>query len=79
MFITQENWPDDPAIQKFFGFKLNPDDGGLNVQMIDDNTVPIKVPDPEMIDKYDYKHWIWSRHTLKFSWGNNGHLLLEVI
>ena len=49
------------------------------VEKIDDNTMTIKIPDTEITDKYDYKHWIWSSHTLKFSWNNTGHLLLEVI
>ena len=77
--IIQEQWPDDVTKAVFFGFRLNPDDGGLVVEKIDDNTMTIKIPDPEMIDKYDYKHWLWSSKTLKFSWNNKGHLLLEVI
>lgn len=78
--LVQETLPDDITKSVFFGFRLNPDDGGLVVEKIDDNTMTIQIPDDtEIIDKYDYKHWIWSSHTLKFSWNNSGHLLLEVI
>lgn len=77
--LVQETFPDDISKSVFFGFRLNPDDGGLVVEKIDDSTMTITIPNPEMIDKYDYKHWIWSSHTLKFSWNNTGHLLLEVI
>lgn len=77
--ILQEDWPDDITKNVFFGFRLNPDDGGLVIEKIDDNTMTIKVPDPTITDKYDYKHWIWTTHTLKYSWNNKGHLLLEVI
>lgn len=77
--LVQETFPDDISKSIFFGFRLNPDDGGLIVEKIDDSSMTITIPDPEMIDKYDYKHWIWSSHTLKFSWNNKGHLLLEVI
>jgi len=41
--LVQEEWPDDIAKSIFFGFRLNPDDGGLVVEKIDDNTMTIKV------------------------------------
>jgi hypothetical protein len=65
----------------FYGFQLNPDDGGLVIDMIDDGTKVIKLPNlqDDIIDKYAYKHWVWSDHLLQFQWGDNGHLQVKII
>lgn len=61
----------------FYGFRLNPDDGGLTVELINDGSA-IVLPQDEIIDKYDYKQWIWSEDTLDFQW-DKGHLQLKVL
>lgn len=62
----------------FYGFRLNPDDGGLNVEVLDGDT-PVSLPQEGIIDKYDYKQWIWSKDTIQFYWGDKGHLLMRLV
>lgn len=71
----------DIANKTFYGFRLNPDDGGLVVAMIDDDSMPIDLPNLQdgIIDKYAYKHWVWSDHLLQFQWSDNGHLRVKII
>lgn len=68
----------DLADKTFYGFRLNPDDGGLNIEIINDGSV-VSLPQEGITDKYDYKQWFWSRNTVRFSWGNNGHLIAEFV
>jgi len=68
----------DLADKVFHGFRLNPDDGNLNVEIIDGDT-PISLPQDNIIDKYDYSHWLWTKDTIQYYWGNNGHLLMRMI
>lgn len=71
----------DIANKTFYGFRLNPDNGGLDVEMIDDDTMPIQLPNLQdgIINKYSYKHWVWSQNSLQFQWGNNGHLQVKIV
>jgi hypothetical protein len=68
----------DLADKTFYGFRFNPDTGGLEVEVINDGS-PVALPDEGIIDKYDYRQWVWSRDTLKFQWGNNGHLQVKFL
>jgi len=68
----------DLADKTFYGFRLNPDDGGLNVEVINDGVTAVVLPQESVIDKYDYKHWVWSANTLRFQW-DNGHLQVKII
>lgn len=63
----------DLADKTFYGFRLNPDDGNLNVEIINDGS-PVVMPQDTVVDKYDYKQFLWTRDTLRFQWGPNGHL-----
>ena len=67
----------DLADKVFYGFRLNPDDGGLVIEVLDGDT-PISLPQDTIIDKYDYKQWVWSKDTIQFEW-NEGHLLMRLI
>jgi len=67
----------DLADKVFYGFRLNPDDGGLVVEVLDGDT-PVSLPQETIIDKYDYKQWVWSKDTIQFEW-NKGHLLMRLI
>lgn len=71
----------DIANKTFYGFRLNPDNGGLDVEMIDDGTQAITLPNLQdgIIDKYAYKHWVWSQNMLQFQWGDSGHLQVKII
>ena len=62
----------------FYGFRLDPDTGNLNVEILDGDT-PVSLPQDGTIDKYDYKQWVWSKDTIQFEWGSNGHLLMRLI
>jgi len=71
----------DLANKTFYGFRLNPDDGGLDVEIIDDDTQAVTLPNlqDEIIDKYAYKHWVWSQNALQFQWSSNGHLQVKIV
>jgi hypothetical protein len=68
----------DLADKTFYGFRFNPDTGNLEIEIINDES-PVVLPDEGIIDKYDYRQWVWSRDTLKFQWGNNGHLQVKFL
>ena len=65
------------ADKTFYGFKLKTT-GDLNVDVINDGTTPVRLPDENIIDPEDYKQWFWSNATVTFR-GDNGHLLMEMI
>ena len=65
------------ADKTFYGFKLKTT-GDLNVDVINDGTTPVRLPDENIIDPEDYKQWCWSKATVTFRW-DNGHLLMEMI
>jgi hypothetical protein len=71
----------DLADKTFYGFRLNPDNGGLEVNMIDDDSEAVELPNlqDEIIDKYAYKHWVWSQNALQFQWSTNGHLQVKIV
>lgn len=62
----------------FYGFRLDPDTGNLTIEILDGDT-PVSLPQDGVIDKYDYKQWVWSKDTIQFEWGNQGHLLMRLI
>ena len=68
----------DLANKVFYGFRLDPDTGNLNIEVLDGDT-PVSLPQDGVSDKYDYKQWVWSRDTIQFEWGNKGHLLMRLI
>lgn len=63
----------DLADKTFYGFRFNPDDGGLVIEVINDGS-PVVLPQDTVIDKYDYRQWFWTRDTVQFQWAPNGHL-----
>lgn len=68
----------DLADKTFYGFRLNPDNGGLNIEVINDGS-PVALPQTGVIDKYDYKQWFWTRDTVQFQFDNKGHLLMRLV
>lgn len=68
----------DLANKTFYGFRLNPDTGQLTVEIINDGTSAVILPQDGIIDKYDYKQWVWTQNTLDFKW-DNGHLQVKMI
>ncbi|MDB9857770.1 hypothetical protein OAC63_05220 [Amylibacter sp.] len=62
----------------FYGFKLNKE-GDLNVEIINDGTTIVRLPEDDIIDDNDYKQWFWSSDTLDFYFDGNGHLIMKMI
>ncbi len=62
----------------FYGFRLNPDNGNLDIEILDGDTA-VSLPQDNIIDKYDYKQWFWTKDTVRFEWGTGGHLLMRLI
>ena len=70
----------DLADKTFYGFRLNLDTGHLNVEVITPTDGdPVVLPQDGLFDKADYRQWVWSRDTLRFQWGNNGHLQVKFL
>lgn len=67
------------ADKTFHGFRLDPNTSDLNVEIINDGTTVVSIPDNNTTDPTAYKHWFWSADTITFRWGDNGHLLMEMI
>lgn len=63
----------------FHGFRLTHVDGNLSIDIIDDGTTVVELPQDDIIDPNAYKHWFWSASTISYRWGNNGHLLMEML
>lgn len=68
----------DLADKVFYGFRLTPDNGNLDIEVLDGD-VPVSLPVPYIIDKNDYKQWFWSKDTVQFYWGAGGHLLMRLV
>jgi hypothetical protein len=62
----------------FHGFRLDPNTGNLTVEILDGDT-PVSLPQDNIIDPLDYKQWLWTKDTLQFYWGNQGHLLMRML
>jgi len=70
----------DLSDKTLYGFRLDPDTGNLNVEITDPNDgAVISLPQDGVIDKYDLKQWVWTRDTLRFQWGNKGHLQVKFV
>ncbi len=68
----------DLANKTFYGFRLDADSGNLNIEIINDGSL-VALPQDNIIDKNDYKQWVWTQDTLQFQWGNNGHLQVKIV
>ena len=67
------------ADKTFFGFRYNHVTGKLTVEKLSDGDV-VSLPNPEIVNANDYKHWVWTKSNLSFSWNSSRktHLLVEV-
>jgi hypothetical protein len=79
----QDGFPENGNVsdKTFYGFKLSGETGNLDLQIIDDDSVAIKLPDlqDDIVDKDDYKHWVWSQNSLQFQWTDDGHLQVKIV
>jgi hypothetical protein len=65
----------------FYGFHLN-DQGDCTIDVINDGTTVVKIPDQdtEILDPEAYKHWFWSSDNIDFEFDNsNGHLIMKML
>lgn len=65
------------ADSTFHGFKLDAKTGNLTIDVIDDDSVPVKLPQEGIIDPDDYKASFWTRDTIKYSFDPKGHLIAK--
>lgn len=69
----------DLSDKTFYGFRLDPDTGNLNIEIINDGS-PVEIPQDDIIDKYDYRQYFWSQNTVRFQFNDqNGHLLVKFL
>lgn len=66
------------ADKTFYGFKLDKD-GDLTIDIINDGTTVVELPEDDIIDDDDYKHWFWSSDTITFYFDAKGHLIMKMI
>lgn len=69
----------DIVDKAFYGFKLNLKTGHLDIEVINDSITPVVLPEEELVNAEDYRHWLWSNDTLQFEFNNKGHLLMRIL
>jgi hypothetical protein len=69
---------EDLVDRVFYGVRQDTETGKASIDKIYGDA-PISLPDYYTVRKDDYKNWIWTYNTLRFSWGENGRLLMEVL
>lgn len=69
----------DLADKTFYGLRLDNATGDLNVEIINDGETPVVLPQENVVDPQDYKQWFWTKDTVRFRWGANGHLLMVML
>lgn len=72
--------PADLPDDTFYGFRLDPLTGSLQVEVVsnDDDGV-IKLPQEGVLDANDYRQWIWTTNTLDFKFSDKGRLEMKVM
>lgn len=69
---------EDLVDKAFYGVKIDKAQGRLTVdRIVGDES--IRLPDAYSQENDDYVNWLWTYNTFKFSWGTNGHIILEVL
>lgn len=58
----------------FYGFRMDPLAGRTIVEVINDDSMVIQYPDPDVVDLNETLHYFWSRNAIEFRWGPDGHL-----
>lgn len=69
---------EDLVDKAFYGVFINKTTGKMIVDRIAGDE-PIRLPDAYSQTNEDYVNWVWTYNTFQFSWGTNGHLILEVL
>ena len=69
---------EDIVDRAFYGVRQDTETSSVTIDRIIGDE-PISLPDAYTVRKTDYKNWVWTYNTLRFSWGNEGRLLMEVL
>lgn len=62
----------------FYGVRQNKNTSAVTIDKISGDE-PISLPDQYISRPNDYKNWLWSNNTLRFSFTNDGRILMEVL
>jgi hypothetical protein len=84
MMVTQANLggvvvPEDFGEDTFYGFRLCPVTGKLQIEIISEGNGTVQLPFDYILNVYDYRQWLWSKQALGFSFSNKGHLLMTTL
>lgn len=66
------------ADKTFVGFRPEVSVGGLRVEIINDGNTAISLPQEGYINQNDYVNWLWTDDTIRFKWGDKGHLHMVI-
>lgn len=70
---------DEFADKIFYGVRQNSANGRVTIEKIAGDE-PIRLPDEVSNRPDDYRNWMWTTNTFRFSWdANTGRLLMEVL
>lgn len=62
----------------FYGVRQDKNTSAVTIDKISGDE-PIRLPDQYVSRSNDYKNWLWSNNTLRFSFTNDGRILMEVL
>jgi hypothetical protein len=62
----------------FYGVRQDKNTSKVTIDKISGDE-PIRLPDQYVARSNDYKNWLWSNNTLRFSFTNDGRILMEVL
>lgn len=62
----------------FYGVRQDKNTSAVVIDKISGDE-PIRLPDQYVSRPNDYKNWLWSNNTLRFSFTNDGRILMEVL
>jgi hypothetical protein len=72
--------PSNIPTDAFYGFRLNPSTGHLDVEVIANGNGVVRLPNDEILDPLDYKQWLWTTLSLHFAFNpTNGHLEMTAL
>lgn len=71
--------PEDMGDATFYGFRLNPVNGQLTIEVINNGDGTIQLPFDYILNVNDYRQWLWSKRALNFVSGAKGHILMQTL
>jgi hypothetical protein len=62
----------------FYGIRVD-STGNMKIDVINDDTMPVVLPQQDAIDPNDYKGYFWDPKTIQYEFASNGHLRMKVL